>query len=124
MTVTRADFALHGRIDNYRARLTDLLVELDRMVREVMDDVNRSRLGGKGEIRYETLPPRWTLAWQADHRRYEASLMTFAQGGAWVIHGRMGLDRPFRGDPAAAERDRAAIRQEVADQVATELGLS
>jgi hypothetical protein len=121
MPVTRADFGLHGRIDNYRARLTDLLVELDRMVRQEIDDVNRSRLGGKGEIRYETLPPRWTLAWRADKHRYEANLMAFAQGGAWVIHGRMGLDRPFRGAPATAERDRAAIRQEVADQVATDL---
>src|ERR671937_1903016 len=95
MPVTRADFGLHGRIDNYRARLTDLLVELDRMVREEIDDVNRSRLGGKGEIRYETLPPRWTLAWRGGKHPHEANPMAFAPGGARGVHGREGFGRPF-----------------------------
>src|SRR5919201_4199006 len=95
MPVTRADFGLHGRIDNYRARLTDLLEELDRMVREEIDDVNRSRLGGKGEIRYETLPPRWTLAWRGGKHPHEANPMAFAPGGARGVHGREGFGRPF-----------------------------
>ncbi len=44
--------------------------------------------------------------------------MAFAQGGAWVIHGRMGLDRPFRNLKSVRERDEATLRQEILDQVA------
>jgi hypothetical protein len=43
--------------------------------------------------------------------------MAFAQGGAWVIQGRMGLDRPFRNLKSVRDRDQAAIRQEILDQV-------
>lgn len=120
MTVTRADFNLQGRLDNYRARLTTLLVEVDRLVQEQMQAVNREKLDGKGTIRYETQPPRWTLAWKSRGRSYEVNLMAFAQGGAWVIHGRMGLNRPFRHQPSARERDVASIRQEILDQVFTD----
>jgi hypothetical protein len=49
--------------------------------------------------------------------------MAFAQGGAWVIHGRMGLDRPFRNLKSTRERDEAAIRQEILDQVSVDVGL-
>ena len=62
MTVTSADFQLHGRIENYREQLTEILAELDRLVREVMEQVNREKLEGKGKVVYEPLPPRWTLA--------------------------------------------------------------
>ena len=36
------------------------------------------------------------------------------------IHGRMGLDRPFRNLKSVRERDEAALRQEILDQVATD----
>ncbi|HYM51066.1 MAG TPA: hypothetical protein VET65_10925 [Candidatus Limnocylindrales bacterium] len=121
MSVTASDFQLHGRIENYRERLTEILTELDRIVREVMEQVNRDRLEGTGRITYETLPPRWTLAWRAMGGRYEANLMAFAQGGAWVIHGRTGLDRPFRNFAGARERDVRAIRAEVIGQLETDV---
>ncbi len=46
--------------------------------------------------------------------------MAFAQGGAWVIHGRMGLDRPFHNLRSVRERDEAALRQEIVEQIATD----
>jgi len=117
--VTEADFNLQGRVDNYRERLFDLLVALDRLVRGQLEAVNQERLGGSGAISYETRPPRWTLSWRARGQRfnYEVNLMAFAQGGAWVIHGRMGLDRPFRNLRSVRERDEAVIRQEIIDQL-------
>jgi hypothetical protein len=120
MPITRADFNLQGRVDNYRERLTEQLIDLDRLVRQELDAANREKLGGHGVVTYETKPPRWTVAWKADGRRYEANLMAFAQGGAWVIHGRMGLDRPFRGQQSARERDIAELRKEIADQMTTD----
>ena len=119
MPVTEADFNLQGRVENYRERLFELLVALDSLVRQQMEAVNREKLGGTGAISYERQPPRWTLAWRARGRRanYEVNLMAFAQGGAWVIHGRMGLDRPFRNLKSARERDEATIRQEIVDQL-------
>ena len=121
MTVTSADFGLHGRIDNYRAQLTEILVELDHVVRDAMEAVNREKLEGTGRIVYEPLPPRWTLAWRAKGGRYEANLMAFAQGGAFVIHGRTGLDRPFRNFSSARERDIKAIREEILGQLETDV---
>ena len=123
MPVTEADFNLQGRVDNYRERLFELLVALDALVRDQLEAVNREKLGGAGRITYETQPPRWTLAWKAKGRSYEANLMAFAQGGAWVIHGRMGLDRPFRNLKSVRERDEAAIRQETLDQITADVGL-
>ena len=123
MPVTEADFNLQGRIENYRERLFELLVALDALVREQLDAVNREKLGGGGRINYERQPPRWTLAWKAKGRPYEVNLMAFAQGGAWVIHGRMGLDRPFRNLKSVRERDQASIRQEILDQVNADIGL-
>lgn len=119
MPVTEADFNLQGRVENYRERLFELLVALDALVREQMEAVSREKLGGSGVISYERQPPRWTLAWGARGRRpnYEVNLMAFAQGGAWVIHGRMGLDRPFRNLKSVRERDEAAIRREILDQL-------
>jgi hypothetical protein len=119
MPVTEADFNLQGRIENYRERLFELLVALDALVREQMEAVNREKLGGSGVISYERQPPRWTLGWRARGRRanYEVNLMAFAQGGAWVIHGRMGLDRPFRNLKNVRELDEAAIRREILDQL-------
>jgi hypothetical protein len=119
MPVTEADFNLQGRVDNYRERLTELLVSLDGLVRKQMDAVNGERLDGKGAISYEIRPPRWTLSWRPKGHRFnfEATLMAFAQGGAWVIQGRMGLDRPFRNLKSVRDRDQAAIRQEILDQV-------
>ena len=123
MPVTEADFNLQGRVDNYRERLYELLVALDLLVRQLMEAVNRQKLGAAGRISYEPRPPRWTLAWKTKRRQYEVNLMAFAQGGAWVIHGRMGLDRPFRNLKSTRERDEAAIRQEVLDQVSVDVGL-
>ena len=121
MPVTEADFQLQGRVDNYRERLYELLVALDALVRQQMEAVNREQLQGSGVISYEPRPPRWTLAWKAKNRRqYEVNLMAFAQGGAWVIHGRMGLDRPFRNLKSVRERDEAALRQEIENQVSVE----
>jgi hypothetical protein len=119
MPVTEADFNLQGRVDNYRERLFELLVDLDALVRQQMEIVQREKLDGTGAISYERQPPRWTLAWRAKGRRqnFEVNLMAFAQGGAWVIHGRMGLDRPFRNLKSVRERDEAAIRQEILDQL-------
>lgn len=119
MPVTEADFNLQGRVENYRERLFELLVALDQLVRDQMEAVNREKLSGTGVIAYERQPPRWTLAWRAKGRRgnFEVNLMAFAQGGAWVIHGRMGLDRPFRNLKSARERDEATIRQEIIDQL-------
>lgn len=123
MPVTEADFNLQGRVENYRERLFELLVALDALVREQLDAVNREKLGGAGRISYERQPPRWTLAWKVKGRNYEVNLMAFAQGGAWVIHGRMGLDRPFRNLKSVRERDEAALRQEILDQVNVDIGL-
>jgi len=119
--VTEADFNLQGRVDNYREQLFELLIALDKLVQQLLADVNREKLNGRGQTTYEPRPPRWTLAWKnKGHRIYEVNLMAFAQGGAWVIHGRMGLDRPFRNLKSVRERDEATLRQEILDQVATD----
>ena len=118
MPVTEADFQLQGRVDNYREQLFELLIALDRLVQDQLATVNREKLGGRGKASYEPRPPRWTLAWRGKGRDYEVNLMAFAQGGAWVIHGRMGLDRPFRNLKSVRERDEATLRQEILDQVA------
>ena len=120
MPVTEADFNLQGRVDNYRTRVFGLLVALDALVRQQFEVLNREKLGGAGQISYEPRPPRWTLAWKTKGRRYEVNLMAFAQGGAWVIHGRMGLDRPFQNLKSTRERDEAAIRQEILDQISVD----
>ncbi len=119
--MTPADFLLQGRVENYRERLFELLVELDRLVREQMSAANRDRLEAKGRIDYEPRPPRWTLAWRAGGRRYEANLAAYAHGGAWVVHGRAGLNRPFRNQASVRARDAAAIRQEIDDQITTDV---
>ncbi len=119
MPVTSTDFSLHGRIDAYREQLTELLGALDTLVREQLEAVNKARLEGRGRVDYATLPPRWALAWRTREGRFEANLAAFAQGGAWVIHGRAGLNRPFRNQAGARERDAAAIREEVEVQIAT-----
>jgi len=118
MPVSATDFALHGRVENYRERLTELLATLDALVREQMEVVSRERLDGKGRIGYQTLPPTWTLAWRTKQGNFEAGLSAFAHGGVWIIHGRTGLDRPFYNLPAARARDEAAIRQELEDPMA------
>jgi len=119
--VTEADFNLQGRVDNYREQLFELLIALDKLVQQQLADVNREKLNGRGQTTYEPRPPRWTLAWKnKGHRIYEVNLMAFAQGGAWVIHGRMGLDRPFRNLKSIRARDEALLRQEIVDQVATD----
>lgn len=123
MTVTPYDFNLHGRIENYRARLYELLKALDATVREQMEAVSGDKLEGKGRISYTANPPRWSLFWRGRGGEYEASLMAFAQGGAWVVHGRTGLNRPFQNRPAARDRDVAAIRQELESQVQTDIVL-
>jgi len=121
MPVTEADFNLQGRVDNYRERLFLLLTALDTMVQEQLAGINREKLGGRGRLSYQGRPPRWNLAWKSKgHRQYEVNLMAFAHGGAWVIHGRMGLDRPFRNLKSVRERDEAALRQEIVDQLATD----
>ncbi|TMC42880.1 MAG: hypothetical protein E6J25_07145 [Chloroflexi bacterium] len=121
MPVTEADFNLQGRVDNYREQLFELLIALDKLVQQQLADVNREKLNGRGQTTYEPRPPRWTLAWKnKGHRIYEVNLMAFAQGGAWVIHGRMGLDRPFRNLKSIRPRDQALLRQEIVDQVATD----
>jgi hypothetical protein len=121
MPVTEADFNLQGRVDNYREQLFELLIALDALVQAQLGAVNREKLAGRGRLTYEPRPPRWTLAWKGKgHRIYEVNLMAFAQGGAWVIHGRMGLDRPFRNLKSVRERDEALLRQEILDQVATD----
>jgi hypothetical protein len=117
MTVTRADFLMHGRLDNFRARLTTLLVELDKLIRGQMEAANQEKLGGSGTISYGTIPPTWNLAWKSHGRQYDATLMAFQQGGAFVVHGRLGLNRPFRNDPRARDRDIATVRQEIVDQI-------
>jgi len=118
MPVTEADFNLQGRVDNYRERLFQLLTALDAMVQEQLAGLNREKLGGRGRVTYKGRPPRWTLAWKSKgQRQYEVNLMAFAQGGAWVLHGRMGLDRPFRNLKSVRERDEAALRQEIVDQI-------
>lgn len=121
MTVTSADFPLHGRVENYREPLAEILVELDRVVRDAMEAVNREKLESTGRVVYEPLPPRWTLAWRARGGRYEANLMAFAHGGAFVIHGRTGLTRPFRNFASTRDRDLAAIREEILGQLETDV---
>jgi hypothetical protein len=37
-----------------------------------------------------------------------------------VIHGRMGLDRPFQNLKSIRERDEAALRQEILDQISVD----
>ena len=120
MPVTEADFNLQGRVDNYREQLFELLVALDGLVQDQLATINRDKLDGRGRVSYEPRPPRWTLAWRGKGRNYEVNLMAFAQGGAWVIHGRMGLDRPFRNLKSVRERDEAFLRQEIIDQVMTD----
>jgi len=121
MPVTEADFNLQGRVDNYRERLLQLLTALDAMVQEQLGALNREKLNARGQLTYQGRPPRWNLAWKSKgHRQYEVNLMAFAQGGAWVLHGRMGLDRPFRNLKSVRERDEAALRQEILDQMATD----
>jgi hypothetical protein len=121
MPVTEADFNLQGRVDNYREQLFELLIALDNLVQKELAAVNADKLSGRGQVTYEPRPPRWTLAWKSKgHRIYEVNLMAFAQGGAWVIHGRMGLDRPFRNLKSVRERDEAFLHQEIVDQVATD----
>jgi hypothetical protein len=121
MPVTEADFNLQGRVDNYREQLFELLIALDSLVQTDLASINAEKLSGRGQVSYEPRPPRWTLAWKSKgHRLYEVNLMAFAQGGAWVIHGRMGLDRPFRNLKSVRERDEALLRQEILDQVATD----
>jgi hypothetical protein len=118
--VTEADFNLQGRVENYRERLVVLLSALDSLVQEQFAALNREKLSGRGRVSYEGRPPRWTLAWRGKGRNYEVNLMAFAQGGAFVIHGRMGLDRPFRNLKSVRERDEALLRQEILDQIATD----
>jgi hypothetical protein len=118
--VTEADFNLQGRVENYRTRVFELLVALDALVRRELEQLNKEKLAGAGQIKYEPRPPRWTLAWKTKGRRYEVNLMAFAQGGAWVIHGRMGLDRPFQNLKSIRERDEAALRQEILDQISVD----
>ena len=121
MPVTEADFNLQGRVDNYRERLFQLLTALDGMVRQQLTGLNREKLNGRGQLSYQGRPPRWSLAWKGKgHRIYEVNLMAFAQGGAWVLHGRMGLDRPFRNLKSVRERDDTALRQEILDQLAVD----
>jgi hypothetical protein len=117
--ITEADFNLQGRVENYRERLTELLVELDRLVQSLMEGINQETLNGAGRVTYEPRPPRWTLAWKPKRRPSEVNLMAFAHGGVFVIQGRMGLDRPFRNVKGARERDEATIRQEILDQITT-----
>jgi hypothetical protein len=121
MPVSATDFNLQGRIENYRERVTRLLRALDQLIRDEMQAINQERLSGQGMITYEVRPPRWSLAWKHGGQDDEANLMAFVQGGAWVVHGRMGLDRPFRNLPEVKERDRAAIRQEIAEQLDAEI---
>lgn len=117
MPVTSADFQLQGRLTAYREKVTEVLVGLDAVVREAMEEVNREKLKGAGEVKYERQPPRWSLLWKEGKKRFEVNLMAFAQGGAFVIHGRTGLDRPFRGWHRSREEDKQAIKQEILDQM-------
>jgi hypothetical protein len=119
--VSEADFLLQGRVQNYREPLTELLAELDGLMREVMERVNQEQLGGAGAIRYSTRPPAWTLAWRTKEGAFEANLIAFAHGGAWIVQGRMGLDRPFRADPQTRPTDADWIRREIQDQIATDV---
>jgi hypothetical protein len=121
MPVSEADFLLQGRVENYREPLTELLAALDTLMREQMELVNQEQLAGKGAIRYTTKPPAWTLAWRTKEGPYEANLMAFAHGGAWIVQGRMGLDRPFRADPQTRQADGDWIRREIVDQIATDV---
>src|SRR2546429_8457404 len=73
MPVTEADFQLQGRVDNYRERLYQLLIALDRLVREELAAVNREKLDGKGTISYEPRPPRRTLALKTERREYRGN---------------------------------------------------
>jgi len=121
MPVSEADFLLQGRVDNYRTPLVELLGDLDALIRDQMEAFNQEQLGGKGAIRYTTRPPTWTLAWRTPEGPFEANLMAYAHGGAWIVHGRLGLNRPFRANPQAREGDAQFIRQEILDQMATDV---
>ncbi len=123
MPVSSEDFLIQGRLETYRANLTEQLAELDRIVREVLEEANREMLSGAGRIDYKTLPPTWTLTWRNKQGTFDVALMAFAQGGAWVIHGRRGLDRPFRAQPEVYERDRAFIVNEVKGQIGSDTRL-
>ena len=81
MPVTAADFNLQGRVENYRERLTELLIELDRLVQEHLQLANQTKLHGNGGVRYERQPTRWTLAWNAAGHRYTDHLMAVAPTG-------------------------------------------
>ncbi len=119
MPVSEGDFLLQGRVENYRTPLVELLADLDTLMREQMEAINQEQLGGKAAIRYTTRPPTWTLAWRTPEGPFEANLMAYAHGGAWIVHGRLGLTRPFRANPQAREGDARFIRQEILDQMAT-----
>ncbi len=120
MPVSSEDFLIQGRLEAYRANLTEQLVELDEIVRAVLEQANRELLEGAGRVDYQTMPPTWKLTWRTKQGTFDATLMAFAQGGAWVIHGRRGLDRPFRAHPEIYERDQALILAEVKSQVGAE----
>jgi len=81
MPVTAADFNLQGRVDNYRERLTELLIELDRLVREQLEAANREVLQGAGAATYEPKPPRWTLAWKSREAPVRSEPDGFRPGG-------------------------------------------
>ncbi len=121
MPVSEADFLLQGRVENYREPLTELLAELDEFIREQLEAINQEKLEGKGAVRYTTRPPAWTLAWRTPEGPFEANLMAYAHGGAWILHGRMGLSRPYRANPELRQTDAGWIRQEVLDQIATDV---
>jgi len=123
MPVSSEDFLIQGRLETYRANLTEQLAELDRIVREVLEEANREILSGAGRVDYSTLPPTWRLTWRTKRGTFDVTLMAFAQGGAWVIHGRHGLDRPFRARPELYERDRAFIWDEAKAQIASDTRL-
>jgi len=121
MPVSEADFLLQGRVENYRAPLTELLAELDVFIQELMQAINQEKLEGKGAVLYTTRPPTWTLAWRTPEGPFECNLHAYAHGGAWIVHGRMGLNRPYRANPELRETDARWIRQEVLDQIATDV---
>ena len=121
MPVSETDFLLQGRVENYRIPLAELLAELDALIREQMEAVSQEQLEGKGLVRYTTRPPEWTLAWRTPQGPFEVNLMAYAHGGAWIVHGRLGLNRPFRANPETRERDAQIIRQEIMDQIATDV---
>ncbi len=117
MPVSEADFLLQGRVENYRAPLTELLAELDVFIQEQLEAINHEKLEGKGAVRYTTRPPTW----RTPEGPFECNLHAYAHGGAWIVHGRMGLNRPYRANPELRETDAGWIRQEVLEQMATDV---